>query len=209
MPPSDDSTLPDGLQSVFLRIRPQLLRFVTARCGDGDLAEDLVQDIWLKLQSVEAGPISNPAAYLHRMANNQLLDYRRSQRRAMARDRAWLAAQDPEQAPTTNALHERPDPSTGAEDAMIEEEERKVLRAAIASLPEGARRALVLYRFEGHRQEKIAQIMGISRSGVEKHLALAMRKLREHLGNCGYFDPAASNGKNGQNMAFGHRNNDS
>lgn len=207
MTPSDDSSLPDGLQSVFLRIRPQLLRFVAARCGDGDLAEDLVQDMWLKLQSIQAGPISNPVAYLHRMANNQVLDYRRLQRRAMARDHGWLAAQDPAHSLATNALHERPDPSTGAEDAMIEEEERKVLRAAIASLPEGARRALVLYRFEGHRQDKIAQIMGISRSGVEKHLALAMRKLREHLGSCGYFDLAASNDKNGQTMAPRRRNN--
>ncbi|WP_293841182.1 sigma factor-like helix-turn-helix DNA-binding protein [Sphingopyxis sp.] len=48
-----------------------------------------------------------------------------------------------------------------------------------------------LHRFDGHGQAEVAAIMGISRSGVEKHLALAMKHLRDALADCGFFDAAA------------------
>jgi RNA polymerase sigma-70 factor (ECF subfamily) len=50
----------------------------------------------------------------------------------------------------------------------------------------------VLYRFEGRGQAEIAAMMGISRSGVEKHLALAMKHLRVSLADCGLFGVATS-----------------
>ena len=91
------------------------------------------------------------------------------------------------------AVEDRPDPSPDAEQELLEQEEVEVLRAAIATLPDGARRALLAYRFEGMAQGDIANMMGISRSGVEKHLALAMKHLRKHLDDCGYFDLVSSN----------------
>jgi RNA polymerase sigma-70 factor (ECF subfamily) len=70
------------------------------------------------------------------------------------------------------------------------------------ALPEGARRALLLYRFDGLGQAEIAKVMGISRSGVEKHLAVAMRHLRQRLADCGFFD---ANPSQGQEPALGPR----
>ena len=75
------------------------------------------------------------------------------------------------------------------------------------SLPHGARRALLMYRFEGLGQAEIARVMGISRSGVEKHLAVAMRHLRQKLADCGFFvaapsqhrEPAGGLGPHGKN----------
>src|SRR3546814_14305713 len=58
----------------------------------------------------------------------------------------------------------------------------------------GAQRAVTLYRFENRSQGEIAAIMGISRSGVEKHMALAMKHLRNALSDCGFFSLAASEG---------------
>jgi len=71
------------------------------------------------------------------------------------------------------------------------------LQQAIEDLPHGARRALLLFRFEERSQAEIAQIMGISRSGVEKHLAVAMKHLRNALADCGSFAFAASQEKQG------------
>lgn len=180
-----------GLAALIERHRPELLRFLAARCGDADAAQDLLQDLWLKLADAAPGPIANGRAYLMRAANNLVLDRLRGQRRAMVRDRQWLA----EGATDGVALDDRPDPAPRADAILLEREEAAVLAQAIAGLPDGARRALQLYRFEGHKQHEIAAIMGITRSGVEKHLALAMKHLRDALGDSGFFGTAASHGQ--------------
>ena len=86
----------------------------------------------------------------------------------------------------------RPDPAPSTVDSIIADQERAVLHRAIADLPPGAARALRLHRFEGLGQVDVAREMGISRSGVEKHLATAMRHLRSALADCGFFATAAS-----------------
>ncbi len=177
-----------GLVALMDQLRPELLRFLAARCGDPDAAQDLVQELWIKLADIETGPIANGRAYLFRMANNLVLDRVRASRRAMLRDRKWIDGSSY----SNTELADRPDPAPQADEVLVEREEAEVLRRAIADLPPGARRALQLYRFEGRKQAEIAQIMGISRSGVEKHLALAMQQLRKSLSDCGFFGAATS-----------------
>ena len=178
----------DGLSGLFNVHRSELLRFLTARTGTREDAEDLLQELWIKAFSQPTGPIANGRAYLFRMANNLVLDQLRARRRSMARDRSWLQADGEEAVPQEL----RVDPAMSADEALSRQQEADLLRKAIEGLPAGAQRALRLYRLEGHDQAHVAQIMGISRSGVEKHLAVAMKHLRNVLANCGWFDPVAS-----------------
>lgn len=185
----DETAEGAGLSALFARHRGELERFLAARCGNPDEAQDLVQDLWLKVGTLAAaGPIANGRAYLFRMANNLVLDRRRSQQRAMRRDHQWLA----EAGDGVTMAEDRPDPAPRADEELAREEEAEVLRRAIAALPPGAQRALTLHRFEGLPQGEVAERMGISRSGVEKHLAVAMRHLRNSLADCGYFVAATS-----------------
>jgi len=186
----DPVTDASGLASLLERHAPEIRRFLSARCGDADLAEDLMQELWIKASSQAAGPVANGRAYLFRMANNLVLDHRRGQQRAMARDRQWIAEAGGNAAPEL-----RPDPAMPADEALVAQEEAKIIQDAIAGLPPGAQRALRLHRIDGHSQAEVAQIMGISVSGVEKHLALAMKHLRRHLVDCGLIIPAASKGR--------------
>lgn len=176
-----------GLSAILERHRAELSRFVVARCGDATLAEDLMQDLWIRAASQATGPVDNPRAYLFRMASNLVLDHRRSRQRSMRRDHDWLADGDGLAAP-----EERRDPALPADEALSRQQEAEQVRKAIAALPAGARRALRLCRFEGRKLDEAARILGISRSGVEKGLALAMRRLRAELLDCGLFAPAAS-----------------
>lgn len=180
-----------GVAALFERHRPELLRFLAARCGNPEEAEDLMQEMWLKLASLSHGPVANGRAYLFRMANNLVLDTIRGRHRAMARDRGWLVDMGGGEAPP----EDRRDPAVAADEAIAAAEEVEMLRAAIERLPAGAARALRLHRLEGLNQREVAQAMGISRSGVEKHLATAMKHLRQALNDCGVFAPAASFGQ--------------
>ena len=75
-----------GLAGLLAGHRAELLRFLAARCGDAEEAQDLLQDLWIKASAQAEGPIANGRAYLFRMANNLVLDRRRAQQRAMRRD---------------------------------------------------------------------------------------------------------------------------
>jgi RNA polymerase sigma-70 factor (ECF subfamily) len=177
-----------GLVGLVEQYRSELLRFLAARCGNREEAEDLLQELWIKASSQNAGPIANGRAYLFRMANNLVSDHRRARHRAMARDRNWIDSETGGVA----SLEDRPDPATPVDEAIAREQEAQILEKAISDLPPRAQRALRLYRLEGHGQAQVAEIMGISRSGVEKHLAVAMKQLRNALADCGLFGAAAS-----------------
>lgn len=178
-----------GLAGLFGQHRAELARFLNARCGDSGDAEDLLQELWIKASGQPAGPIANPRAYLFRMANNLVLDRLRGQRRAMARDREWIDTDGP----APGEVEDRVDPSMPADEALARKQEAALVRKAIAALPPGAQRALQLCRIEGRKLEEAAGILGISRSGVEKNLALAMKRLRSELIDCGLVGTAASN----------------
>ncbi len=187
-----------GLEGLLGAHRAELLRFLAVRSGDASEAEDLLQELWMKVRAASPGPVANGRAYLFRAANNLVLDRVRARHRQMRRDRKWLEHAAP------GDVADRPDPAPDADDLLLAEEELAIVRDAVDALPAGAARALMLYRFEGHSQAEVARIMGISLSGVEKHLALAMRKLRETLDGCGYFDSAASqDGKRAQGASQG------
>jgi RNA polymerase sigma-70 factor (ECF subfamily) len=130
------------------------------------------------------------------MANNLVLDAVRARQRAMRRDRHWLAEEDGAE----TAPEDRADPSAPADETIARDQEIALLLTAIAALPAGAREALRLFRIEGKPQAEIAEIMGISRSGVEKHLAVAMRHPRNSLVDCG-LERAAASGKQGHMAA--------
>lgn len=193
----DRHSPPDqGLAALFAVHKSELLRFLRARCGNAEDAEDLLQELWLKTSASagvrRCGPIANGRAYLFRMANNLALDFRRAGMRSMARDHAWSVNAD---GPFARVPEERPDNAEPIDDQLVRAQEFAVLRDAIATLPPGARRALQLHRLDGLPQADVADIMGITRSGVEKHLATAMKHLRNKLANCGFLGPATSNGQ--------------
>lgn len=179
----------NGLAGLLERHNAELLRFLSARCGNASEAEDLMQDLWIKVSRMApTGPIANGRAYLFRMASNLATEQARMRQRAMARDRNWIEADSP----ATALPEDRPDPALPADEVLAARQEADILARAIADLPPGAQRALRLVRLEERNQQEVAQIMGISRSGVEKHLAVAMKHLRGALGDCGFFDAAAS-----------------
>lgn len=177
-----------GLAILFDSHRAELLRFLIARSGVREEAEDLLQELWIKASTQATGPVANGRAYLFRMANNLVLDQRRARHRAMTRDWNWLDAEGG----GGLAPEDRPDPAMPADEAIARKQEAVLLEQAISALPPGAQRALRLHRLEGLGQAEVAQVMGISRSGVEKHLAVAIKHLRNSLADCGLLATAAS-----------------
>lgn len=175
---------PQGLAAAYDENRGAILRFLRARTRDAAEAEDIVQELWIRLRETSSGPIANARGYLFQMANNLVLDRERERRRRVARDRSWTE-QSHTLVPAPDNTVQAVDPQLLPEQALADAEEGSRLLQAIQALPEGARRAFCLHKIEGLSHAQVAARLGISRSGVEKHIALAMKHLRRALLDCG------------------------
>jgi len=156
-----------GLEATFMASRPMLLRFLRARLGHFQEAEDLLQDLWLKLSGLETGPIADPRSYLFRMADNLVLDRRRADQRRARRDDAWTKAQSG----ATLDVDQRP----SAEHTLLARERLRLVEHSLRQLPERTAAAFRMFRIEGKPQKAIAGEFGITVSAVEKHLQKAYR----------------------------------
>jgi RNA polymerase sigma-70 factor (ECF subfamily) len=160
-----------GLEAVFEANRLALRRFLRARLRDDDEPDDLLQDLWIKLRALDAGPIAEPLAYLYRMADNLVLDRMRAARRRAARESAWTEGQ------ISGTLESPADASASAERVVIARDYLRRVNGRIDSLPERTAFTFRAVRIEGRPQKDIAAELGISLSAVEKHLQRAYREI--------------------------------
>uniref|UniRef100_UPI00374DA9BD sigma factor n=1 Tax=Phenylobacterium sp. TaxID=1871053 RepID=UPI00374DA9BD len=80
----------DPLLAAYLERRANLVRFLAARAGSLAVAEDLAQELYLKIAGRDPrDEVGNPTALLYRMALNLMLDRARGEARSAARDTAW------------------------------------------------------------------------------------------------------------------------
>jgi RNA polymerase sigma-70 factor (ECF subfamily) len=81
-----------SLIGLYLERRADLVRFFTVRLRSAAAAEDLVQDIYVRLSGLsEPADIQNPMAYLYRLGSNLMLDKLRGERRSSSwRGSAWV-----------------------------------------------------------------------------------------------------------------------
>jgi RNA polymerase sigma-70 factor (ECF subfamily) len=159
-----------GLSAVLDAHRHDLRRYLLAH-GAGDAADDLLQELQIKVLAASAGPIQSPLNYLYRAATNLMIDHRRAQTQARARDQAWAELSDQ----SAHSIDPRP-----SADRVLEGETRlRLFKQRLEELPERARRVLLRHRVDGVSQRLIAREFGLSQSTVESDLRLAYRRLDE------------------------------
>ncbi|MDI1364501.1 MAG: RNA polymerase sigma factor [bacterium] len=164
------------LEDAYLERRDDLRRFFLARLGGGGDVEDLVQELYFKVQAAASDEIDNPRAYLYRLASNLMLDRLRRAKRTGARETEWrrthhvtVGAQDVVDAPDAEAV-------------VIARQRLGRLSQALTTLSPTTQKIFRLHKFEGLTHAETASRMGISRSAVEKHVSLALSHLLTRVG---------------------------
>ncbi|WP_374944367.1 RNA polymerase sigma factor [Sphingomonas sp.] len=168
------------LALAFLADRAMLMRYLRAR-GAGEEAEDLLQELWLKLGHGLVNTIDDHRAYLFRMAHNLMLDRHRAEQRRRGREDAFGTA--------AGGIDERP----AALQSLLARERLAQVDGVLAALGARTDRIFRLHRVDGVPQRTIARELGISLSAVEKHVQKAYRALATmHSDGAGRPDRLAS-----------------
>lgn len=158
------------LEHIWHEFAGKLGQFIRARVSDPATAEDLLQDVFVKIQK-RLGQLQDPAkleGWIYLIARNAIIDYYRTRRDAV-------------EVPET--LPAEPDTNDG------EIEELKAsFRRMIYSLPEPYRDAIVLTELDGLTQQELANRLGISLSGAKSRVQRGRAQLKQMLDECCAFE---------------------
>ncbi len=150
------------------RLVPRLVAYAARVLGDPAEAEDVAQEAMLRLWRIAPDWRQGEAqvsTWVYRVTTNLCTDRHRKGRRTAPLE----AAGDPADA--------RP----GAEATLIAGDRARALQAALATLPERQRQAVVLRHIEGLSNPEIAAVMDIGVEAVESLTARGKRALAARL----------------------------
>ncbi|MBO9499530.1 MAG: RNA polymerase sigma factor [Novosphingobium sp.] len=163
---------PASIEALNERFRPSLERYFLRRVRDRVEAEDLIQEVFLRLaKRGNIEDIDKLGGYVFETASSVLTDRVRKQR---THHEAKHEAFD-------NDRHA--DVDFSPERVLLGRESLARATAALLELPERTRVIFVLRRLEGMRYLDIAARLGISVSAVEKHMVRATVHLMQRLGD--------------------------
>ena len=170
----DDAALDLLLQVVF----PPLVRFAYGFVRSMDAAEDVVQDVMVRIwsQGAEWAPRGSVTAYLYSAVRNRALNAVRDARGELRR-----AAQVGEAAAKGESALGIPVPDPSPEQRVVWGEFMTAFEQALDALTERQRTAVLLRYEQGRTVPDVAVVLEISTKAAEKLLARAIRELRERL----------------------------
>jgi RNA polymerase sigma factor (sigma-70 family) len=162
-----------NLESLNQRYRSALIAFFMRRSTTYSDAEDMTQEVFLRMLSMFSTDVENMDAYIFQVAANLLCDRGRKEKvrrsetlRNTLGDALAIDLLDPAR-------------------ILMARESLNRVGNILKDLPERTRHILILYRVEGMPQRDIAKAYGISVRAVQKHIAKAIDHMLLHMNDEG------------------------
>ena len=144
---------------------------------DREESLDIVQDVFIKafrsMDSFKAE--AKLSTWLHRIAVNECLNWKRKWARRFRRFHQPLDRPDGTVDPELKSREK------GPEELLVTKEMGSRLKKAMQSLPKQAKMVFVLKEIDGRSYEEIARILKIKKGTVSSRLHYARKKLQEYL----------------------------
>lgn len=177
MQSADGSDNPDLRAALDGRFRGPLMSFFLRRIKDRSEAEDLTQEVFVRLLSTfESNRIRDAEAFVFQVAANLLIDRSRFEaRRALT---SWIPIEDAWAGELKSEFVEAREPQR----VLLSRESLVEALRMLDDLGERTRDIFILFRLENMKQKEIAAIYGIAQSTVEKHVMKAVLHLATRFG---------------------------
>ncbi len=167
-----------AFDSLYHCYQARVRRFLYLLCWDGETADDLTQEVFLRIwrRREHYRPCGAFANYALQIAKNCYLDLRRAGKR-----RVGERPLEPERPDGSPFRAVKADSRVEPEERLMEDYRRYRIRKAIALLPEPQQMVFVLAHLEGLKYAEIAQILQVPCGTVKSRMHAAVTTLRRLL----------------------------
>ena len=166
-----------SFEALYRKYFPCLCRYASQLLNDRFLAEETIQDIFLKLWETKHQVFAHGVSlhtYLYRITHNQCMDILKKTKH---RKNLFISPSSDEWAYITEKY--------GFDDYLIErieaEETATLIEQIVEQLPAQCREIFRLSRNEEKTNKEIAQQMGLSESTIRVQLYRAIQKIQEKI----------------------------
>ena len=163
-----------AFRTLFNIYYPKVLAFITCIVKEQSDAEDIAQDIFVKIwerREMLPDHVTSLTGYIYRMSRNAALNkLRRSANLQYVSELDQHASDYSESASGTEIENE-----------YYAREKALFIRLVVNRMPKQRRLIFEMSRYHGLDNQSIADILHISKKTVENHLSLALKELREAL----------------------------
>ncbi len=167
-----DTSMAVTTELLWQDLNARLKKFIVKRVPDEESAEDILQDVFLKVHTrIDTLKRSEKLeSWIYQVVRNAISDYYRAQR------------------PTAEVPETLVAPEEGEGERDLAKELIPDVRAMIGRLPEEYQQAIILTEYEGLTQRELAERLGISLSGAKSRVQRAREKLKAMLLDCCHFE---------------------
>jgi RNA polymerase sigma-70 factor (ECF subfamily) len=167
-----EASVEPSTETIWNIFSGQLRGFIRKRLDDPDEAEDILQEVFVKIHTRlhTLKDKNRLASWLFQITRNTLIDHLRTQS-------------------STSALPANvPDGKESSEDNEAQHQIASYLMTLVSGLPEGYRQAVELYELAGMKQQEIGERLGLSHSGAKSRIQRGREMLKNALLDCCHFE---------------------
>jgi RNA polymerase sigma-70 factor (family 1) len=157
-----------AFSQIFQKYYQALYQFAGRFVKDAQTAENIVQDVFVKLWMNRENCLitSSLKSYLYAATRNTALNFLKSEKRQLSRE---------------DLMNDRPDTAANPEEQIIENEMIEKVHKAIEKLPEKCRYIYLMKRYDDLKYHEIAEILNISINTVKTQMKRAFKSLLTNL----------------------------
>jgi RNA polymerase sigma-70 factor (ECF subfamily) len=159
-----------NLETIYAEFNARLKNFILLRVSDSDVADDILQDVYLKIHSHidELRKSDRLESWIYQIVRNSIIDYYRRVH--------------PEEELSESL------PASQSEESDAEAELAPSVNDMLNCLPEKYRQALFLTEINELTQREMADQLGLSLSGAKSRVQRGREKLKVAFLDCCHFE---------------------
>ena len=163
-----------AFDTLYRRHKGGIYRYLLKKCGSESVAEELFQDVWMKLIAAREHyeVKAKFTTFLYQLAHNRFIDHYRRQKTTMSMN---LVQNDCNEESIPGRIQEQP------ETKVYLSEQIDIIFQLLDELPDEQREVFMLKEEAGMSIAEIADVIGVNQETTKSRLRYAIKKLRTGL----------------------------